>query len=141
MCTDKFPTEMSCDSDKLRRVASRRLITDNSMAPSHNKIPKYVFGTPPNILGNPLRSTESTLLPTWQQTYTLQCSDCSSAHTPSHTSPYISLTTGIFQCNSTPAPPKSQTKKRPNNENPNTPVPKRARKTGSSAKDRLPIEN
>src|SRR5271156_1083515 len=66
---------MSCDSPKLRRAASRCLITDNSMAsgsPSRSEIPKYMFGIPQNILGTPLRrDTESTLLPTgWQQTYT-----------------------------------------------------------------------
>ena len=59
---------MSCDLRKLRRAASRHLITDNSMAsgsPSYNEILKYVSEMPPNALGTPLRGTESTLLPTY----------------------------------------------------------------------------
>ena len=125
---------MSCDSRKLGRAASRRLITDHSMAsepPSHNEIPKFVSGIAPNILGTPLRGTESTFLTPWQQTYTPPAPyNAPAAHTPSHFTTFISSTTGIFQYNSAPPPPKTRTKKRPNNENPDTPAPKRARKTG-----------
>ena len=47
-------------------VASHHFITNNSMAsgiPSHNEMPKYVFRMPPNLLGNLLQDTDSTLLP------------------------------------------------------------------------------
>ena len=42
---------MSCDLRKLRRAASRHLITDNSMAsgsPSYNEILKYVYNENPD---------------------------------------------------------------------------------------------
>ena len=125
---------MSCDLGKLRRAASRRLITDNSMAsgpPYYNEILKYMSEMPPNALGTPLLGTESTLLPTWQQTYTPSIPyNAAIAHTPSRFSTLVS-STSIFQYNSPPPLPKSRTKKRPNNENPDTPAPKRARKTGT----------
>ena len=54
-------------------------------SPSHNEIPKYVLGMPLNILGNPLRGTEPTLLPTWQQTYAPSTPyNAVAAHAPSH---------------------------------------------------------
>ena len=80
-------------------------------SPSHNEIPKYVFGMPLNILGNPLWGTEPTLLPTWQQTYAPSTPyNAVAAHAPSHFTALVSSTTGIFQYNSTPPPPKSQTR-------------------------------
>lgn len=70
-----FP-QMSCDSHKIGRVASRSslitLITvlDNSMAsgpPCRGGISQNVFGTSQNMLETPLRGTESTLPPLWQR--------------------------------------------------------------------------
>jgi hypothetical protein len=62
---------MSCDSLKLRRAASRRLIEDRfnrlisilkSPLGLHPTMkPNYVFGVPPNILGTPFRYSASTL--------------------------------------------------------------------------------
>ena len=86
------------------------------MAPSYNEILKYVSEMPPNALGTPLRGTEFTLPPTWQQTYTPSIAyNAATAHTPSRFSTLVSSTTGIFQYNSPPPPPKSRTKKRPEN--------------------------
>jgi len=120
---------MSCDS---RKLTSRRLIADHSMAsgpPSHNEIPKYMFGIAPNTPGTPIRGTASTLLTPWQQTYTPTAPyNTPAAHTPSHFTTLISSTTGIFQYNSAPPSPKSQTKKHLNNENPDTPAPTRVQK-------------
>ena len=64
-------------------------------SPSHNEIPIYVFGMPPNILGDPLRGTEPTLLPTWQQTYAPSTPyNAVAAHTPSH----FTFHSTVFQC-------------------------------------------
>jgi hypothetical protein len=140
---------MSCDSHIVthlnkKKAASRRLIEDrfnqlisnlmSSGSPSHKEIPNYVFGEPPNLLRTPFRYTASTLLPFWQQTYTpTNPSNAAAPYTPSQFTTLTSSTTGIFQYNSAPPPPKNRTKKRPNNENPDTPAPKRARKTGVTA--------
>ena len=123
---------MSCDSPKQGRAASRRLITDNIMSsgsPSRSGIPQYAPGIPVNMQGTPFSHTASPLaLPTaWQQTSSTTHWQ-SAFHTSSNFTPLNSSTSGIFQYNSAPSP-KNQTRKRLNNENPDTPTPKRARKT------------
>ena len=102
----------------------------SSGSPSHIETPNYVFGEPPNVLGTPFRYTASTF-PLWQQTYSP--TNAATPYTPSQFTTLASSATGIFQYNSVPPPPKIRTKKRPNNENPDTPAPKRARKTGITA--------
>jgi hypothetical protein len=132
---------MSCDSLNEGRAASLSLITDNLMAsgsPSRSEIAQYVTGTPINMLRTPLWHTASpfpTSTTAWQQISSTPKTHYA-AHTPgpSNFTPFNSSTSGIFQYNSAPnyaPPPNKRTQKRLNNENPDTPAPKRARKTAS----------
>ena len=124
---------MSCDSPKPGRAASRSLITDNIMAsgsPTHRRISQYLSGIPVNTPETALWHAASplALTTTWQQISSSTPSTTHATHTPSNFTPFNSSTSGIFQYNSVP-PPKVRTRKRLDNENPDTPTPKRARRT------------
>jgi hypothetical protein len=125
-----FPQSMSCDWPKRGRVASRLLSTENLMASqpsSRLEMPWDVPGTPTIIPETPFRGTTPAFSTTWQQTYPASMLQFTTdaAHTPSKPTTPFSTASGIFQYNSVPRPSSRRSKKRPNNENPNTPAPKR----------------
>ena len=74
---------------------------------------------------------------TWKQTYVLQFT--TGTHTSSNPTIFNSTASGTFQYNSTPCPSSRQSKKWPNNENPDTPAPKRLQKTLASSTPLLTI--
>ena len=88
-----------------------------------------------NTPGTPLWHTASPLAP-WQQILSIPSTTQHATHTPSNFTPLNSSTSGIFQYNSVPPAPKIRTRKRLNNENPDTPTPKRARKTAAGTAPR-----
>ena len=88
-----------------------------------------------NTPGTPLWHTASPLAP-WQQILSIPSMTQHATHTPSNFTPLNSSTSGIFQYNSVPPAPKIRTWKRLNNENPDTPTPKRAQKTAAGTAPR-----
>ena len=124
---------------RTRFVASLRIQWRLSLQASSHLVPQYVPRTPKIMPETPslhIASPFSTTA-TWQQTYALQFT--TGTHTPSNPTMFNSTASGTFQYNSTPYPSSRRSKKRSNNENTDTPAPKRLRKTLASSTPLLTI--